>query len=45
MTDEAGILLRVSIFGLVAAVVYWFLSYEAFGPAPSSSSATVPRAS
>jgi Cytochrome c oxidase subunit IV len=31
MTDEAGILLRVSIFGLVAAVVYWFLSYEAFG--------------
>ena len=31
MTDEAGILLRVSIFGLVAAVIYWFLSYEAFG--------------
>jgi Cytochrome c oxidase subunit IV len=31
MTDEAGILLRVAIFGLVAAVVYWFLSYEAFG--------------
>ena len=31
MTDEAGILLRVAIFGLVAAVIYWFLSYEAFG--------------
>jgi hypothetical protein len=31
MTDEAGILLRVSIFGFVAAVAYWFLSYEAFG--------------
>jgi Cytochrome c oxidase subunit IV len=31
MTDEAGILLRVSIFGFVAAVIYWFLSYEAFG--------------
>ena len=31
MTDEAAILLRVSIFGFVAAVVYWFLSYEAFG--------------
>jgi hypothetical protein len=31
MTDEAGILLRVSIFGFVAAVIYWFVSYEAFG--------------
>ena len=31
MTDEAGVLLRVSIFGFVAAVIYWFLSYEAFG--------------
>jgi Cytochrome c oxidase subunit IV len=31
MTDEAGILIRVSIFGFVAAVIYWFLSYEAFG--------------
>ena len=33
MTDEAGILLRVAIFGLVAGVVYWFVSYEAFGTA------------
>jgi len=31
MTDEAGILLRVSIFGFVAGVVYWFLSYESLG--------------
>jgi len=31
MTDEAGILIRVSIFGFVAAIIYWFLSYEAFG--------------
>ena len=31
MTDEAGILLRVSIFGFVAGVVYWFLSYEWLG--------------
>jgi hypothetical protein len=31
MTDEAGILLRVSIFGFVAGIVYWFLSYEWLG--------------
>ena len=31
MTDEAGILLRVSIFGFVAGVIYWFLSYEWLG--------------
>jgi hypothetical protein len=31
MTDEAGVLLRVSIFGFVAGVVYWFLSYEWLG--------------
>ena len=31
MTDEAGVLLRVSIFGFAAGVVYWFLSYEALG--------------
>ena len=31
MTDEAGILLRVSIFGFVAGVAYWFLSYEWLG--------------
>ena len=31
MTDEAGILLRVSIFGFVAGAVYWFLSYEWLG--------------
>ena len=31
MTDEAGILLRVSIFGFVAAIIYWFLSYEWLG--------------
>ena len=31
MTDEAGILLRVSVFGFVTGVVYWFLSYEALG--------------
>jgi hypothetical protein len=31
MTDEAGVLLRVSIFGFAAGVVYWFLSYEWLG--------------
>jgi hypothetical protein len=31
MTDEAGILLRVSIFGFVAGIIYWFLSYEWLG--------------
>jgi hypothetical protein len=31
MTDEAGILLRVSLFGFVSGVVYWFLSYEPLG--------------
>jgi hypothetical protein len=31
MTDEAGVLLRVSIFGFVAGIVYWFFSYEWLG--------------
>ena len=31
MTDEAGILLRVSGFGFVAGISYWFLSYEWLG--------------
>ncbi len=31
MSDEAALLLRVSVFGLVAGAVYWFLSYEALG--------------
>jgi hypothetical protein len=31
MTDEAAILLRVSLFGFVCGIVYWFLSYEPFG--------------
>ena len=31
MTDEAGVLLRVAAFGLVAGIVYWFLSYEWLG--------------
>jgi hypothetical protein len=31
MTDDAALLLRVSVFGLVAGTVYWFLSYEALG--------------
>jgi hypothetical protein len=31
MTDEAAMLLRVSVFGFVAGVVYWFLSYEPLG--------------
>ena len=31
MTDDAALLLRVSVFGLVAGAVYWFLSYEWLG--------------
>jgi uncharacterized membrane-anchored protein len=31
MSDDAALLLRVAAFGLVAGVVYWFLSYEALG--------------
>src|SRR5215207_625439 len=32
MTDEAGVLLRVSGFGIVAGVIYWFVSdFEALG--------------
>jgi hypothetical protein len=31
MTDDAALLLRVAIFGLLAGIVYWFLSYEALG--------------
>lgn len=31
MSDDAAVLLRISVFGLVAGVVYWFLSYEWLG--------------
>jgi Cytochrome c oxidase subunit IV len=31
MTDEAAMLLRVSLFGFVTGIVYWFLSYEWLG--------------
>jgi hypothetical protein len=31
MSDDAALLLRVSVFGLVAGTVYWFLSYEPLG--------------
>jgi hypothetical protein len=31
MTDEAAMMLRVSAFGFVAGVIYWFLSYEWLG--------------
>lgn len=31
MTDEAAMMLRIGIFGVVAAAVYWFLSYEWLG--------------
>jgi hypothetical protein len=32
MTDEAGILLRVAIFGVVAGAIYWFVSdFEPLG--------------
>jgi NADH:ubiquinone reductase (H+-translocating) len=33
MTDEAAVLLRVSLFGFAAAVVYWSVSYEPLGTA------------
>jgi hypothetical protein len=31
MRDEAAILLRVAIFGVVAGTIYWLVSYEWFG--------------
>jgi hypothetical protein len=31
MSDEAAVLLRISVFGLVAAVIYWLVSYEWLG--------------
>jgi len=31
MTDEAALMLRIGIFGIVAAVVYWLISYEWLG--------------
>ena len=31
MTDEAALMLRIGIFGLVAAVVYWLITYEWLG--------------
>jgi Cytochrome c oxidase subunit IV len=31
MTDEAAIMLRVSLFGFVSGIVYWFVSYEPLG--------------
>jgi hypothetical protein len=31
MSDEAALLLRVSVFGLVAGAIYWFVSYEPLG--------------
>jgi hypothetical protein len=31
MTDEAAVMLRIGAFGIVAAVVYWFLTYEWLG--------------
>jgi hypothetical protein len=31
MTDEAAMMLRVSAFGFVTGIVYWFLSYEWVG--------------
>jgi Cytochrome c oxidase subunit IV len=31
MSDDAALLLRVAVFGLVAGAVYWFLSYEPLG--------------
>jgi Cytochrome c oxidase subunit IV len=31
MTDEAAVLLRISVFGLVAGVLYWLVSYEPLG--------------
>jgi hypothetical protein len=31
MTDEAGVMLRVSLFGFVSGIAYWFVSYEPLG--------------
>jgi hypothetical protein len=31
VNDDAALLLRVAVFGLLAGTIYWFLSYEAFG--------------
>jgi hypothetical protein len=31
MSDEAAMMLRVSLFGFVSGIVYWFLSYEPLG--------------
>jgi hypothetical protein len=31
MTDEAAMMLRVSLFGFVSGIVYWFVSYEPLG--------------
>jgi hypothetical protein len=31
MTDEAAMLLRVSLFGFASGIVYWFVSYEPLG--------------
>jgi hypothetical protein len=31
MRDEAAILLRVSVFGFVAGILYWLITYEWFG--------------
>jgi cytochrome c oxidase subunit IV len=31
MTEEAAVLLRISVFGLVAGIVYWSVSYEPLG--------------
>jgi Cytochrome c oxidase subunit IV len=31
VTDEAGMMLRISGFGFVAGAIYWFLSYEWLG--------------
>jgi hypothetical protein len=31
MTDDAALLLRVAVFGLLAGAIYWFLSYEPLG--------------
>jgi hypothetical protein len=33
VTDEAAVLLRISVFGLAAAAGYWFVSYEPLGTA------------
>ncbi|HZD01822.1 MAG TPA: cytochrome c oxidase subunit 4 [Actinomycetes bacterium] len=31
MSDDAALLLRVAVFGLVAGAIYWFVSYEMLG--------------